>query len=44
MTGRALHYIDLAVFALYMLGTVALGFWVARKGKNTAFLRPAKVG
>src|SRR5258706_13436346 len=36
MTGRALHYIDLAVFALYMLGTVALGFWVARKGKNTA--------
>ena len=37
MTGHvSLHYIDLAVFALYMLGTVALGFWVARKGKNTA--------
>ena len=37
MTSQASrHYLDLAVFALYMLGTVALGFWVARKGKNTA--------
>src|SRR3954467_15074102 len=31
-----LHAIDLAVFVLYMVATVALGFWVARKGKNTA--------
>src|SRR3954452_13978221 len=33
MTGQAIH---LAVFVLYMVATVALGFWVARKGKNTA--------
>src|SRR5437016_3711812 len=32
----SLHRIDLAVFVLYMVATVALGFWVARKGKNTA--------
>src|SRR5213593_4614554 len=37
MTGQAArHFIDLAVFALYMVATVALGFWVARKGKETA--------
>src|SRR6195256_3850020 len=37
MTGTgSLHFIDLTVFGLYMIGTVALGFWVARKGKNTA--------
>src|SRR5207237_492868 len=27
---------DLAVFALYMLITVVIGFWVARKGRGTA--------
>ncbi|PYJ07712.1 MAG: hypothetical protein DME25_03265, partial [Verrucomicrobia bacterium] len=32
----SLHLIDLAVFALYMVATVVLGFWVARKGKSTA--------
>src|SRR5436309_1245515 len=32
----SLHAIDLAVFSLYMLATVALGFWVVRKGRNTA--------
>ena len=31
----SLHAVDLAVFALYMMATVALGFWVARKGKDT---------
>ena len=37
MTGQAArHFIDLAVFALYMVATVALGFWVARRGKETA--------
>ena len=37
MTGHAsLHFIDLAVFIIYMVATVVLGFWVARKGKNTA--------
>src|SRR6266446_5659026 len=37
MTGsHTLHFIDLSVFVLYMVATVALGFWVARKGKNTA--------
>src|SRR2546425_11041363 len=37
MSGReSLHWIDLAIFGLYMVATVALGFWVARKGKNTA--------
>src|SRR5580765_5218460 len=32
----SLRVVDLAVFVLYMVATVALGFWVARKGKNTA--------
>ncbi len=32
----SLNLIDLAVFAAYMILTVALGFWVARKGKSTA--------
>ena len=37
MTGNvSLHLVDLSVFVLYMVATVALGFWVARKGKNTA--------
>src|SRR5436190_12533855 len=37
MTGKiSLHFIDLAVFVVYMVATIALGFWVARKGKNTA--------
>src|SRR5215475_7207856 len=37
MTGHAsLHVIDLVVFALYMVVAVALGMWVARKGKDTA--------
>ncbi|HVV01441.1 MAG TPA: sodium/solute symporter [Verrucomicrobiae bacterium] len=31
-----LHSIDLAVFFLYILVAVALGLWVARKGKQTA--------
>ena len=32
----SLNLVDLAVFAAYMLITVGLGFWVARKGKKTA--------
>src|SRR5947207_3054710 len=37
MTGKiSLHFIDLAVFVLYMVATIALGFWVARKGSSTA--------
>lgn len=32
----SLNLFDLAVFALYMIVTVALGFWVARKGRDTA--------
>src|SRR6266478_4125781 len=36
MTGQvSLHLIDLAVFALYMVGAVALGLWVGRTGKQT---------
>ena len=36
MTGNvSLHLVDLSVFVLYMVATVALGFWVARKGKQT---------
>src|SRR3954447_5636068 len=31
-----LHPLDLIIFAAYMVATMALGFWVARKGKNTA--------
>ena len=31
-----LNLVDLGVFALYMLVTIALGFWVARKGRDTA--------
>ncbi|EEF61449.1 sodium:solute symporter [Pedosphaera parvula] len=31
-----LHLLDLIIFAVYMVATMALGFWVARKGKNTA--------
>lgn len=36
MPSVSLHLIDLAVFALYMVVSVALGLWVARKGKQTA--------
>lgn len=32
----SLNYLDLAVFALYMVVSVSLGFWVARKGSSTA--------
>ena len=32
----SLQFIDIAVFVLYMVVSVSLGFWVARKGKNTA--------
>jgi solute:Na+ symporter, SSS family len=32
----SLNLVDLAVFAAYMLATVGLGLWVARKGKSTA--------
>ena len=32
----SLHLIDLAVFVLYLLVTVALGLWVGRRGKDTA--------
>src|ERR1043165_7590154 len=32
----SLTLLDLSVFALYMVATVTLGFWVARKGRNTA--------
>ena len=31
-----LHTTDLVIFALYMAVSVGLGFWVARRGKNTA--------
>src|SRR6185503_8332735 len=31
-----LRAVDLTVFGLYMVVAVALGFWVARKGKDTA--------
>src|SRR5437762_4505313 len=31
-----LNAVDLAVFGIYMAATIALGFWVARKGKKTA--------
>src|ERR1051326_4262571 len=31
-----LNLVDLAVFALYLLVTMALGFWVARRGRDTA--------
>src|SRR5437762_3439402 len=31
-----LNAVDLAVFGIYMLATIALGFWVARRGKETA--------
>src|SRR5215475_9236544 len=36
MPGVSLHLIDLVVFALYMVVSVGLGLWVARKGKQTA--------
>jgi len=36
MPGASLHLIDLAVFGLYMVVSVGLGLWVARKGKQTA--------
>src|SRR5689334_2382420 len=37
MNGQvSLRVIDLAVFALYMVLTIALGLWVGRKGKETA--------
>jgi solute:Na+ symporter, SSS family len=32
----SLNVLDLAVFALYMVATVAFGFWVARSGRDTA--------
>ncbi len=32
----SLQTIDLLIFALYMVGTMAFGLWIARKGKNTA--------
>jgi solute:Na+ symporter, SSS family len=32
----SLHVLDLAVFVIYMVVAVALGLWVARKGKQTA--------
>src|SRR6478735_6312488 len=32
----SLHFVDILIFAVYMIGIVAIGFWVARKGKNTA--------
>src|ERR1043165_3609423 len=32
----SLTLLDLSVFALYMVATIALGFWVARRGRNTA--------
>jgi SSS family solute:Na+ symporter len=36
-TGQAtLNALDLTVFAAYMVATVALGFWVGRRGKDTA--------
>ena len=31
-----LNLIDVGVFVLYMVATIALGFWVARRGKETA--------
>src|SRR5687767_9995815 len=37
MNGRdSVQAVDFAIFAAYMVVTVALGFWVARKGKDTA--------
>ncbi len=35
-TQVSLNALDLGIFAAYMLVTVALGFWVARKGRDTA--------
>ena len=32
----SLNAFDLGVFVLYMMATIALGFWVARRGRNTA--------
>ena len=32
----SLQVLDLAIFGIYMIVTVGLGFWVARKGKETA--------
>src|SRR5438874_12137844 len=32
----SLHFIDLAVFTLYMVVAVALGLWVGKSGKRTA--------
>src|SRR5438045_1472009 len=32
----SLNLFDASVFVIYMIVTIALGFWVARKGKNTA--------
>src|SRR5258708_28000367 len=36
MPSVSLHLMALAVFALYMVVSVGLGLWVARKGKQTA--------
>jgi SSS family solute:Na+ symporter len=32
----SLHPVDVVIFIIYMVVSVGLGFWVARKGKNTA--------
>src|SRR5256714_421141 len=32
----SLNFLDFTIFIVYMIVTIALGFWVARKGKNTA--------
>ena len=32
----SLQLLDVVIFAAYMIVTVAFGFWIARKGKNTA--------
>jgi solute:Na+ symporter, SSS family len=32
----SLNLLDLGVFAFYMIATVTLGFWVARRGRDTA--------
>src|SRR4029078_648515 len=32
----SLQLVDVVIFVAYMVGIVAFGFWVSRKGKNTA--------
>jgi SSS family transporter len=37
MNGQvSLQFLDVVIFAAYMVGIVAFAFWVSRKGKNTA--------